>query len=295
MATVSEPLTFRQPSRIVSWLPLVLLPAIVFIAGSDWPAWIYMWTLSFAIYAGFKWLTFADSNEPLASNGRSLAYLFFWPGMDTNAFLDQSRISVKPRPNEWTLAIAKMMFGIGLIAMSKYVIDGDVLIVGWIGMTGVAFVLHFGLLHLLSVAWREAGVHAVPIMNAPALTSSLSDFWGRRWNLAFRDLAHTNVFRPSVRALGIGGATMTVFFLSGIIHDLVISTASGAGYGLPTLYFVIQGLGLLFERSKFGKQLGLEKAVAGRLYCAVVVLAPVGLLFHRPFIERVVVPMLRAL
>ncbi len=86
---------------------------------------------------------------------------------------------------------------------------------------------------------------------------------------------------------------MAVFLVSGVVHDFVISVPSGAGLGLPTLYFIIQGVGLLLERSLVGKRIGLGKAVVGRMFCAVVVLAPVVLLFHPPFVERIIVPMLQ--
>jgi alginate O-acetyltransferase complex protein AlgI len=108
-------------------------------------------------------------------------------------------------------------------------------------------------------------------------------------------LAHTFVFRPVVTRLGIAAATMAVFLVSGLVHDAVISIPARGGYGLPTLYFLIQGCGVLLERSRGGRRLGLRKSVRGRLLCGAVVLAPVGLAFHRPFVERVVVPMLEAL
>jgi len=152
--------------------------------------------------------------------------------------------------------------------------------------------LHFGLFHVLSVVWRRAGIDAPPIMDAPIRASSLSDFWGKRWNLAFRDLAHTYVFRRLVGRLGISAATMAVFLASGLVHDAVISIPAGGGFGLPTLYFVIQGVGVLFERSRLGKRVGARKGVIGRLFCAAVILGPVFLLFHQPFVERVVLPML---
>ena len=88
---------------------------------------------------------------------------------------------------------------------------------------------------------------------------------------------------------------MAVFLVSGIVHDAVISIPARAGFGLPTLYFVIQGVGVLFERSRAGKGLGTRSGVTGRVFCAAVTLGPIFLLFHRPFVERVVVPMLAAL
>lgn len=168
-------------------------------------------------------------------------------------------------------------------------------VAGWIGMAGITLALHFGTFHLLSTAWRQAGVDARPLMDAPLLATSLNDFWGKRWNLAFRDLAHSYVFRTCVGRWGISTATMAVFVVSGVIHDLVISLPARAGYGLPTLYFVIQGVGVMFERSGLGKRLGLRHGAIGRIYCAALVLAPVGLLFHPPFVERVIVPMLTML
>jgi hypothetical protein len=52
----------------------------------------------------------------------------------------------------------------------------------------LVLVLYFGSFHLLSCAWRSAGVDAHPLMNWPLAAESVSEFWGRRWNTAFRDL-----------------------------------------------------------------------------------------------------------
>jgi hypothetical protein len=111
---------------------------------------------------------------------------------------------------------------------------------------------------------------------------------------SFRDLAHAFVFRPLVGTWGVAGATIAVFCVSGLIHDLVISGAAGAGFGGPTIYFLIQAAGLLIERSHVGKRVGLGRGCVGWVFCAIVTLGPVGLLFHRPFIECVAVPMFRA-
>src|SRR5205085_10995679 len=166
---------------------------------------------------------------------------------------------------------------------------------GSVTMFGIVSILHFGVSHFLSLAWRLAAVNARHIMDKPVLARSLAEFWGRRCNLAFRDLMHRFVFQPLAPRLGVAWATMMVFLVSGLIHDAVISFAAGAGFGLPTLYFLIQGLAVLVEHSRAGKCLGLGRGIIGRIFATVAIVAPVGLLFHPPFITRVVVPMLEAI
>jgi len=120
----------------------------------------------------------------------------------------------------------------------------------------------------------------------------LAIFWGWPWNLAFWDLAYTHVFRLFVGRIGVSGATLAVFLASGVIHDVVNSLPAGVGYGRPMLYFAIQSMGVLFERSRLGKRMGLGRGFVGRMFCALVTLGPVCVLFHRPFVEQVVIPML---
>ncbi|HUG71584.1 MAG TPA: hypothetical protein VMM76_27825, partial [Pirellulaceae bacterium] len=174
MATVSEPLSVQHTPRLASWLPLLVLPATALILGADWPAWTLMWSLSFAIYAGFKWLTFADATIASPTNARSLAYLLLWPGMDADTFLDRSQAAQEPTLAERLHAVLKLTLGLALIILAKQMVSEHPLIGGWAGMAGVVFVLHFGLLHLLSTFWRDLGIQAVPIMNAPIMASSLS-------------------------------------------------------------------------------------------------------------------------
>src|SRR5205085_8727242 len=117
------------------------------------------------------------------------------------------------------------------------------LLLGWSGMLGLVLLLHFGLFRLIALLWQRAGVDAQPLMLEPARATSLADFWGRRWNTGFHQLAHRLVFRPLLRPLGPAAAVLATFFLSGLIHDLVISVPARAGFGLPTAYFMLPGLG----------------------------------------------------
>lgn len=270
----------------------MMLPAFVGIATAGGPAWVFMWALAISIYAGCKWLTFATS--PVARQApfwQSAGYLLLWTGMDADSFFAKSALR-QPRWSQWAWAAWQAAFGVWLVtSMAPHFMHRAPQIAGWLAMIGIVSILHFGLSQLLSLIWRSLGISAQHIMHKPLLARSLADFWGRRWNLAFRDLMHKFVFQPVVPRVGGAGAIMAVFFVSGVIHDAVISLAARGGFGLPTLYFLIQGLAQLWERTPLAKSLGLGRGLRGWLFAVIVVVAPAGLLFHPPFITRVVLPM----
>jgi len=164
-----------------------------------------------------------------------------------------------------------------------------------VGMVGVVCLLHFGVFHLLALGWRSAGVNATPLMRNPVGAVSLAEFWGRRWNTAFHELAHRFTFRPLARQLGGTRATVLVFLLSGLVHELVISLPAQGGYGLPTAYFLIQGLGVVGEHTRAGQRIGLGRGARGWCFTMLVVATPLFWLFHPPFIRNVILPMLHAL
>jgi alginate O-acetyltransferase complex protein AlgI len=70
---------------------------------------------------------------------------------------------------------------------------------------------------------------------------------------------------------------------------------AGGGYGLPTGYFVLQGLGIAGERSSLGRRLGLGGGVRGWLYTVLVAAGPVAMLFPPVFVQRIILPMLAAI
>jgi hypothetical protein len=286
--------TWLDVSR--TWLPLAVVLPIACLMACEFPAWIQMWILAIALFLGLKWLTFVDNvaSGSAVSHARAVGYLLLWPGMDAHRFLAPAH-HCEPSRVEWCWAVMKTVTGMVVVYRAARLVErAPPVLAGWLGMCGIVLTLHFGLFHLLSVAWRKAGVDAPPIMEWPILATSAGDFWGRRWNRAFRDVASPYVFRPLVGQFGAAGATMAVFLVSGLVHDLVISLPARAGWGLPTLYFVIQGCAVLAEHSRFGKRLGLGRGVVGRAFCLISVSVPLPLLFHAPFVDRVIVPMLSA-
>ncbi len=244
-----------------------------------YPPWLLMWAVAVLLFAGCKAVTLQGVRAPWR---RKFSYVVGWPGLDAPAFCTAPP-PPRPLPAEWLFAAGKTLLGFALILGVAPLVEPP-LPRGWVGMVGIVFVLHFGLFHLFSCAWRRAGVVAKPLMHWPILATSLADFWAQRWNTAFRDLTHRFLFRPLAARVGAKAALGVGFFFSGLVHELVISLPAHGGYGWPTLYFTLQGVGLLAERS--------FPRIRGRLFTALVVLGPAYGLFHPPFVEGVVVPFL---
>ena len=161
-------------------------------------------------------------------------------------------------------------------------------------MIGFVIAVHCGAFHLLSCAWRSRGVNAPPIMDRPLVSQSVAEFWGRRWNRAFRDVGYFAVFRPLAPRWGIEFAGFVVFFISGLVHEVAITLPAEHGYRLPTLYFLIQVAALRLEKSDVGKLVGLGRKWRGRAFALLSITAPLPLLFPTAFVLRVVVPFMHA-
>jgi alginate O-acetyltransferase complex protein AlgI len=283
-------------ARILAWAGMVPGIFAAFVVLPADPAWLRMWGLA-AVMAFFgKAIT---STEPLAgvdhaSIGRKAAYLC-WPGMTPRQFFANGNIAA-PLPGEWLEAAYKLATGVlMMVASVKIAAPLGVLIAGWIGMIGFVLALHFGLFHGLALVLRTAGIDARPIMNRPLLATSLSDFWGARWNRAFSEPAFRMLCRPMAKRLGLPLATMATFLASGLMHELVITVPARAAYGLPTLYFAVQGVAVLFERSAAGYAMGLGQGWRGRAFAIAITVLPAPILFPPVFVERVAVPFLNAI
>lgn len=284
----------RQSAAVllVGWTPPFALLALAwFVALADLPRWACMWLIACAMYAGLKWLSWWDARFISAPVWRHVAYLFAWPGMDARAFLGNSSQCPAVAPREWLAAVIKAFCGVVLIwFLAPRVGHDNERLFGWVAMVGLILLLHCGLFHLLSCAWRVIGVDARPLMNSPLLATGVSDFWGQRWNIAFRDLTHRFVFLPLTKRLGPKLALVIGFVISGLIHELAITIPAGSGYGGPTVFFVIQMAALFVERSASGRRFGLGRGIVGWSFAAVTLIGPVGLLFPTAFITEIIVP-----
>src|SRR5262249_36697479 len=159
--------------------------------------------LALAVYATSKGLTWCTTPAVRAPRWRHVAYLLAWPGMDARAFLEAKTAASCCQVSECLRALFNLTAGILLLFVVPRTLPAEpVYVAAWSGMVGLILMLHFGAFHLLSCFWRMLDLSARPLMNRPLASNSLSEFWGRRWNTAFRDLAHRFVFRPLASRLG---------------------------------------------------------------------------------------------
>lgn len=258
-----------------------------------------MWLLAAAFYAGFKWLTLRRclSHSDRLLSAPSLSYLLLWPGMDPRPFLAEARSDPRRTTvHERIYILLKLLAGLLLLyAAARVVFPTSSLLAGWLGMVGTVLVLHFGVFHSLAAWWRSRGIPIEPLMQNPLVAGSLSEFWSRRWNRAFPDLVNPVLVRPLARRLGSPVAVVIAFLFSGLVHDIVISVPAGGGHFGPTIYFAIQGIALMAERAFLCRHAAQRGAIILRALTFVVIIAPVGLLFHRPFVLNVYVPFMHAI
>lgn len=215
-----------------------------------------------------------------------LLYATVWPG------LDPERLAARSDPEPGT----GHRFGMGLIgALSG--LGGVFLLavfyerlpkaaVGWLGLAAILTTVHLGLSECLTALVRLTRRPVGGLFDRPLASKNLSDFWTRRWNLAFVEMNRRLVLPPLKKRLGLKGAVLGAFLVSGALHEMAISYPAGGGWGGPMLYFLVQGLAVLAER---------RLKIRSRALTWAVVLLPLPLLFHAPFRDGLVVPLFAAL
>jgi alginate O-acetyltransferase complex protein AlgI len=219
--------------------------------------------------AGFKLLSLPRA--------RRLLFLA-WPGMDPRPF---EAPRVPDLSGTWLLGrgCATMAIGLAIFALPCPQPVGR----AWLAMAGAIAVVHLGLFDAMAGLLRWYGIAVDRICPSPWCARSLAEFWSARWNLAFHVFARDHVYRPVAARRGRAAAVAAVFLFSGLVHELVISFPAGGGWGLPTLYFAIHGLAVILEKR------GVLRP--SRALTAALVLAPLPILFHAPFVANVVLPL----
>ncbi len=234
----------------------------------------------------------ARGMAPLSA-GAWLGFSFAWPGMQPRIF---AAPALGPLPGAGALVrsgVGHAAVGAALVTLARVAwttfhsrLFSTVLL-----LPGLSLMLHFGLCNVLAGVWRLRGVACDELFREPWRSRNLSDFWARRWNLAFSQMTTIAVYRPVAERWGRAAAMMAGFVVSGLLHEMAISVPVRAGFGLPLLYFVIHGVLVLIEREfeRTGRRIPVP---ASRTWAFVWLVGPLPLLFHRPFLAGVIWPLI---
>ncbi|KAH1063148.1 hypothetical protein J1N35_028135 [Gossypium stocksii] len=121
------------------------------------------------------------------------------------------------------------------------------------------------------------GLEIEPQFNEPYLTTSLQDFWGRRWNLMVTSILRPTVYYPmrriSTRLVGSRWtslpAIITVFVVSGLMHELMCYYATRvAPTWEMTWFFILHGVAVAAEvvvKKVVPEKMRLHPVVSGAL------------------------------
>jgi alginate O-acetyltransferase complex protein AlgI len=281
--------------RAAAWAFLVVSGGVAVLATRSETGLVRMTLVCGALFLGMKAVALAEAHlegRPSPAGSRLLGFLFLWPGMRPWAFAGPARARADGA-DEVAAGLRNVALGVGTVVAARLVASragGDAPLALALLVVGLGLALHFGVCRVLVGVWRRRGAAVGPLFVAPHRARSLGDFWSRRWNLAFSEMAQIAVQRPLAPRVGRRAATFAGFLASGLLHEAAISVPAGARYGGPLLYFALHGALVLAEPA-----IGIgtrAPAVVSRAWTWAWLLAPLPLLFHRPFVEACLVPFL---
>ena len=210
------------------------------------------------------------------SFGRTLAFIA-WPGMRPSTFAAERRDQEFRRP--MLNGVGCIFAGATLFVLARAIATRSLIAAIVIALPAMSLILHFGVFSLAIAFWRLVGFPAEELFRQPWRSKSLAEFWSRRWNVGFSDMMSVVVHRPIAHRFGRAAGLAASFVASGLLHELAISVPAGAGFGLPTLYFVAHAA-------------LVTGGVRGRTATLLSLLVPLPLLFHAPFVRAIIVPAL---
>ncbi len=284
-------------ARIAAWslVTLVFVAAERLTVGE--PAGFRMLGILGALLYGMKAVVSVE--ERIATGAalsplRWFAFAAAWPGMRPSLF---ASLGSRPRPGGWRLignGLVRLALGALLFfAARRAWAAGSVFLATALALPALSLILHFGIFNLLAGGWRLLGARCDALFRAPLRSRSLTEFWGRRWNLAFSEMTALGIYRPLEPRAGRPAAMVAAFLASGLLHEIAISLPVNRGFGLPLSYFALHGLLRLAEtRLERAGHPVWHRAWIGRAWTLFWLALPLPILFHRPFLAGVVWPLL---
>ncbi len=285
-------------ARSAAWLLFLAGFLLSLLLSHSQPPGVRMLAICGALLFSMKAVVLVETRFTEGLLLRILPWLGFstlWFGMNPRIF---SSLGSKPLSGALPLMAkgsVRVLIGIFFLFLARTMMARGLspYLASLAALPGLSLILHFGIFNILAGLWRLCGVPCESLFQAPLLSTSLSEFWGRRWNLAFSEMTRIAVYSPLSPRWGKNPAAWAAFMFSGLLHEFAISLPVRAGYGLPFSYFVMHGFLLQVERILSKKGYAIDRRPwVGRLWTLFWIVLPLPLLFHPPFLKGVIWPIL---
>lgn len=290
----------RKKQVALSWVMLIAGIVIIYVIFQDEKPIVKMLAIIATTFTGMKvvaaTVTYKNKADILSVK-QWAAFVIGWAGMRAQPF---ETLGAPALPGAWRMigfGISRILAGLALIFLAHVLVKfgtGEILnhvLISALLLVGLSLILHFGLLNIGAGSWRLSGVNTYYLFREPAKAISLTEFWSKRWNLAFSEMTSITLFRPIKNRFGSSTALIAAFIFSGSLHELALSLPVNSGYGLPMLYFILQGVLVLVEKSVLGNSIILRNKILARIWIFFWLVVPAPLLFHAQFIQQIVWPL----
>ncbi len=280
----------------MAWITVIGSMFLVHILTISEGAGIRMLALITVLLLAMKGVVVIEAYKGRGRRLSLLKWLAFlaWFGMRPSIFESLGSKKLEGAGKLIGFGVIRLIIGMALIATAyllKSAIHSDILI-GALLLVGLSLSLHFGILNISAGFWRFFGVDARMIFKQPMLSTSLTEFWGKRWNVAFSEMTALAIYKPAKPLIGIQAATIVAFLFSGVLHEIAISVSVMAGFGLPMMYFFIHGALLVAESNSRGLHRALQYKTFGRAWVWFWLIVPIPLLFHSYFMNGIIYPII---
>ncbi|KAF7091389.1 hypothetical protein CFC21_093981 [Triticum aestivum] len=112
----------------------------------------------------------------------------------------------------------------------------------------VLYCFFYLLLACLAAIGGALGMDMERPFDRPLLASSLSDFWGRRWNLVMSGILRAAVYDPMQARVGKPAGIMATFLVSGLMHEAMMCYITlRRPTGAMLAFFMLQGAARVAE------------------------------------------------
>ena len=232
-------------NRLFAVLPVIIL--FYFLPFSFSSVHVRVISASILVWlATFKLLLFAFHRGPLCSATNLLSLPAFIAIASLSIMIERKSPQIKRTKGISLLGFAFKGFLLAFIAFlypRRHRLYRGVALLLYSLYLYLLLDLLLALIAIASTAILPTRTNLEAQFKAPYLSSSLQDFWGRRWNLVASNILRAAVHDP-VRALwGRGAGVMASFLVSGLMHEIVFFYMSiRLPNGQVGSFFVVHGI-----------------------------------------------------